>query len=466
MPGDEVQALEEGAAAADEPRVRTGPRHAAPRKPLLTRLQMPAGKAIALAAMPSAVLMGMGLTPTLAQAKPQPDSPFRDGPCVTAPDAEAEDDTDKAPEAEKDAEDAKGTDDQADKADGEDAKDAKNGGSEANEPTPSPSPAAPGSGSGAGAGSDGKADPAPSPSPSASGGQTAEPEPSPAPAETKNPLDPLGVGDALKQFGDDVKDFFTPGDETEAEDEPSASPSPTTPDATKDDSPVDQATKPVEDAVKDTVGGAKDGLDDTAEKAESAAEDAADKVKDGKDGAEDAVEPSPEEADPMAPDEDGKVPFPCVVEKKVAGEDETPPAPIPNDPWELEATSLLLKGLDYKGVVNLRTPDGRVKQALKFTVDDGTDIGDLHQIVGGPGGKRYHVEAAKGSTSTIRGGQTIMYTERLQGNLFGLIPIVFDPENPPPLNVPIAYFTNVKVTQAGQFGGTLTVPGLHQSITG
>jgi hypothetical protein len=57
-----------------------------------------------------------------------------------------------------------------------------------------------------------------------------------------------------------------------------------------------------------------------------------------------------------------------------------------------------------------------------------------------------------------------MYTERLKGNLFGLIPIVFDPEHPPPLNIPEAYFTNVEVSQAGQFGGNLTVPGLHQTI--
>jgi hypothetical protein len=27
-------------------------------------------------------------------------------------------------------------------------------------------------------------------------------------------------------------------------------------------------------------------------------------------------------------------------------------------------------------------------------------------------------------------------------------------------------FTDVKVTQAGQFGGTLTVPGLHNYFTG
>ena len=57
-----------------------------------------------------------------------------------------------------------------------------------------------------------------------------------------------------------------------------------------------------------------------------------------------------------------------------------------------------------------------------------------------------------------------MYTEELKGNLFGLIPITFSPKTPPPLNVPFAFFTDVKVTQAGQFGGTLTVPGPAQLL--
>lgn len=40
-----------------------------------------------------------------------------------------------------------------------------------------------------------------------------------------------------------------------------------------------------------------------------------------------------------------------------------------------------------------------------------------------------------------------MYTESLKGNLFGLIPIEFTPNSPPPLNVPFAFFTNVKVVE-------------------
>jgi hypothetical protein len=110
----------------------------------------------------------------------------------------------------------------------------------------------------------------------------------------------------------------------------------------------------------------------------------------------------------------------------------------------------------------VKTASGKVKKVLKYVISGGTDIGDLHQTVDDKqSGKTYHVQAASGSTSTIRDGDTVMYTESISGNLFGLIPITFTPDNPPPLNIPLIYFTNVKVVQAGQFGGTLTVPGLR-----
>ncbi|MGW1891067.1 hypothetical protein ACWCP6_12550 [Streptomyces sp. NPDC002004] len=426
MPADEVHHED----SLGDPRARSGPRHAAPRKPLLTRLHVPAGKAIAIAAMPTAVLMGMGLTPTLAQAKPLPKNPFQDGPCVTA-------------------NDEAGKDTQADQKDQQGSKDSTK------EPSASPSPSGDrtgsGSDSGSGSGSGDKTEPTPTPSSSAqpTGDETKTPEPTPTASKESNPLDPLGVGDALGNLlGGGSKDSASPTPSPSATSDGSGS-------GSKDSgSVVDKVTKPVTDTVDKAAGTAKDTADKTG-----------DTVKDTVKKAEDAATPSPSASDSAAPDADGKKPFPCVVEKKVAGKDETAPVQIPNQPWYLEASSLLLKGLDYKGVVNLTMPNGQTKQVLKFTVDNGTDIGDLHQIVDGPGGKKYHVQAAPGSTSTIRNGRTTMYTERLQGNLFGLIPIVFDPEHPPPLNVPIAYFTKVKVTQAGQFGGDLTVPGLHQSIT-
>ncbi|MEV6754049.1 hypothetical protein [Streptomyces sp. NPDC051214] len=446
MPADEVHHVD----SAGEPRARSGPRHAAPRKPLLTRLHVPAGKAIAIAAMPTAVLMGMGLTPQLAQAKPLPKNPFQDGPCVTAPDDASEATKDAEKEADKAAEE------KAEKAAKELAeKNAKDSAEkdEAAEPTPSPS-----AGDKAGSDADGSGKAEPTPSPSASEDDKAE-EPAPEPSETKNPLDPLGVGPALK-------DLFTP-DEKESESPkptPSASEKSTSSESAEDKAKdtVDDVTKPVDDTldgvkdgVKDGAGKAGDTVDKAKEDAEKAAEEAA-----GKAGSD---EPAAS-ADPMAPDEDGKKPFPCVVEKKVDGEAEQTPAPIPNQPWNLEASSLTLKGADYQGVVNLTMPNGKTKQALKYVVQN-TDIGDLHQIVEGPAGKKYHVQAEKGSTSTIRGGETTMYTESISGKLFGLIPITFDPEHPPPLNIPLIYFTDVKVQQAGQFGGNLHVPGLSQTIT-
>ncbi|WJV46113.1 hypothetical protein [Streptomyces flavofungini] len=498
MPADEARRGTD----ADTSRGRTGPRHAAPKKPLLTRLHVPAGKAIALAAMPTAVLMGMGLTPQLAQAKPGvPKNPFRDGPCVTAPDEQSKD-------AEKDAEDEQDAKEKAakeaaakaeaarekadearDKADGEDGGE-DGGGSGTSKPSGGGADAGssrPGSSgdadSGKGSGDSG-ADSGKDSGDSGKDDEDAADEP--APDKPKNPLDPLGLGDALK-------DILTPKEkkaqeekaeeeraaEEESGDDKSSGPSDDdAKDSDGEDSRSGKATKPAED----TLGKAKDGLKDTADKAEDRLKDAADKADDLADKAEKAAEKAKEKAegkgddegeeegeeeskDPMAPDEDGKKPFPCVVEKKVAGDDEQSPAPIPNQPWHLEASSLLLKGADYKGVVNLKMPDGRTKQALKYIISGGTDIGDLHQIVESPNGKKYHVQAAKGSTSTIRGGDTTMYTERISGNLFGLIPVTFDPEHPPPLNLPLIYFTNVKVQQAGQFGGELTIPGLHQSIT-
>ncbi|MFE0104815.1 hypothetical protein [Streptomyces sp. NPDC059009] len=444
MPADEVHHED----SVEESRARTGPRHAAPKKPLITRLHIPAGKAMAIAAMPTAVLMGMGLTPTLASAKPGvPKNPFQDGPCVTAPDKDAEKDAEadkKKDEAAKDAKDKAAAEEAKKKAD--DAKDKA-------EPTPEPS-----AGDKAGTDSKDKAEPTPTPSAGDKDDDAKEPEPTPTPTETKNPLDPLGVGDA-------IKDFFTPDDKKSESPEPtpSASEESKKPEDTAKDT-AEKVTKPVEDTVDKVKDGVKDTTDkaeDTADKAEDEVDKAADKAKDK---ADDAT-PGAEAKDPMAPDENGKKPFPCVVEKKADGKDEKTPAPIPDASWKLEASSLLLKGADYQGVVNLTTAGGKQKQALKYVISNGVDIGDLHQTTEGPNGRKFHLYGAKGSTSTMRGAPTTMLTESISGKLFGLIPITFDPEHPPPINIPLIYFTDVTVKQAAQFDGNLTVPGLHQSVT-
>jgi hypothetical protein len=218
------------------------------------------------------------------------------------------------------------------------------------------------------------------------------------------------------------------------------------------DAPSD-TVKETTDKVTDT---AKDTVKDTGEAAKKAAEKAAEGAAEAT--ASPTASPSPS-ASPSVDPED----CPAATDAEGGVDNQIL---VPDDPWYLEASSLTLKGADYQGIVEVKTASGATKRVLKYVINDGTDIGDLHQLVKDKqSGKTHHVQAAKGSTSTITDGKTVMYTEKISGNLLGLIPVTFDPEHPPPLNIPLIYFTKVKVTQAGQFGGTLTVPGLHQYVT-
>ncbi|MER6292303.1 hypothetical protein ACH4UX_31700 [Streptomyces althioticus] len=436
MPADEVT----HGADVEASRVRTGPRHAAPKKPLFTRFHMPAGKAIAIAAMPTAVLMGMGFTPTLAQADDQPSSrnltadEFKE--CLEAIEKADKGDASASPTPSATASESASEDDKEPSADPT--------GSAPAEEAPEKD-AGKGSDSSPDSGSDDKAEPAPTPSATA-GAQAADTEPAPSPSETDKNL--------LEQIGDAIKDVFTPGGKAEEtpSPSPSASASSSAPAEEKTDEKGEEASqKPAEKAAGDVLDKVGDAAQDATEKAEEAAEEETKEP-------EATASPSPSESSgidledcPVATDAEGG------VDNNV---------PLPDDPWYLNASSLLLKGADYKGIVEVRTANGTKKKVLKYVISDGTDIGDLHQTVKDKqSGKTYHVQAAKGSTSTIRDGDTVMYTESISGNLLGLIPITFDPENPPPLNIPLIYFTKVTVQQAGQFGGTLHVPGLHQYVT-
>ncbi|MEU0127243.1 hypothetical protein [Streptomyces sp. NPDC006289] len=408
---------------------RRGPRHAAPRKSLMTKLHMPAGKkAFALAAMPTAVFVGMGLTPKLAMADDSSDIPFAAGPCVTRSDEPAESQEPEAkPTPTATASGDAGKDD-AGKDDGGKDDSGKDDAAE----TPKPSASASASGEGTS-----EETPEDKTAPSAT----------PTPTKSKNPLDPLGVGDALK-------DLFDGPDKETAEPSPSATtetpkPSESTPAPTK---PVEKATE----AAKDTVDKTTDAIREAAEKAGKDVEELDDDVK-GLDPVKDKDIP-----------DGAKERFPCPTSdpKALAAADLEQGIPLlPDDPWILESSKLTLTGLDYAGIVEVKTYSGKVKKVLKFTADS-IDIKDLHQLTTGPAGTTGHVKAEEGSTSTIRNGTVTLYTEELKGNLFGIIPITFSPETPPPLNVPFAFFTNVKVTQAGQFGGSLKVPGLQNYFTG
>ncbi|MER8012673.1 hypothetical protein ACIQ7S_07005 [Streptomyces griseoluteus] len=441
MPADEVTHGPD----VDGSRARTGPRHAAPKKLLFTRLHMPAGKAIASVAMPTAVLMGMGFTSTLAIADSGGGTPASN--------------SQKAADY-KDCVEALGG-----KVDDTSASPSPSAGESTASSTPSPSASA---GDKAGAG-DGKAsspdsgsgdddkggDPATGSSSSASKPAAAPSAQAPAakgsPAATPSPSASAKAADGglLGTIGDAIGDVLTGGKQAGT---PSATPTPsaTEPAPSASGTPAPSAsskapTKGDEDKTAGTPAAGAGSSTKAGEKAEETPEPSTSA----------SATPSPSASASDAAEDCEK------ATDDVGGIDNK--QLLADDPWYLNASSLLLKGADYQGVVQVRTASGKVKKVLKYVISDGTDIGDLHQTVKDKAsGKTYHVQAGKGTTSTIRGGDTTMYTESISGKLFGLIPITFSPDSPPPLNIPLIYFTDVTVQQAAQFGGTLTIPKLHQ----
>lgn len=428
MRGDEALPAD-----GDGPRTRLAPRHAAPRKSLFTKLQMPAGKAIAIAAMPTAVLMGMGITPHLALADEMPKNPYAPGPCVTQSDTPPPDATTTKPSTKPSASES-----------------AAPSTKPASSPSPSASTAEPKTAAKAlpKAAPTTAAKAAPKSAPTAAAPSTA-PKATPSPTKSFNPWDPLGVGDAIK----DVLGLNKTATPTTA---PTTAPTTKAPTTAPTTAP---AKAPSTSSARTPAASSSSppALAGKSARTGTAGEDATDK-------------PTPEKSATATPSAtpsatDGKTPFPCPTHDAKALADapyETEHGLLPDQPWYLESSALTLYGLDYKGIVTVKTTNGTLKKVLKFTASS-LDIQDLHQLVNGVG-YVHHVQG-KGTKSTIKDGTVTMYTEELKGNLFGIIPVTFSPDTPPPINVPLAVFTNVKIRQAGQFGGTLHISNLHQSTT-
>ncbi|MFJ9709353.1 hypothetical protein [Streptomyces sp. NPDC101234] len=448
MPADEVT----HGTDVDESRVRTGPRHAAPKRPLFTRFHMPAGKAIASVAMPTAVLVGFGFTSSLAIAdtnntstsNSQKANEYKD--CVTAldsasPSASASDDSTSSatPSATASADATK------DSTSSGKSSSSDSGSGDTATPTPSASKSSStsssdSSGSSGSSGSDSTA--TPSPSASASSG-----------------------GNLLETIGDAITGILSGGTTSSSSDSTaSATPSPSASASSKSSSSSSSSSSSTsgKSSSRDAGSSASGTVKDTVSKATKAVTDT---VKDTTGTATKAAADATSSASPSPSASSTTSAGNCeAATDDVSGVDNK--EAVADNPWYLSASSLTLKSADYQGVVEVKTASGAKKKVLKYVISGGTDIGNLHQTVKDTTiGKTYHVQAASGSTSTITGGATTMYTESISGNLFGLIPITFSPDNPPPLNIPLIYFTNVKVVQAAQFGGTLHVPGMHVYTT-
>jgi hypothetical protein len=154
---------------------------------------------------------------------------------------------------------------------------------------------------------------------------------------------------------------------------------------------------------------------------------------------------------------------------------------MPVEPWTLHSSDLKLINTEFHGVVTIQLADGSYERVLKFTAD-AVDIGNL-DMSANQRGQEIHVKGGPGSTSTERGGLVTMYVKELKGTILaaegiplGILNINIDltPDTLPQWlynligSVPIPLqleLGNMTAIQAGQFGGNLTIPGMHLYYT-
>ncbi|HEX5202421.1 DUF6114 domain-containing protein [Paractinoplanes rhizophilus] len=142
-------------------------------------------------------------------------------------------------------------------------------------------------------------------------------------------------------------------------------------------------------------------------------------------------------AEPSATDDE----IPCLgprVYGKVASPDDIPT--VAKKPGVMEVDSLTMYDSTYDGVVDMPTAGGGSYKALKFTMDKAVNK-PFSLTIDEPNGSQTKI-TSKTLTTT---GTVKFYTSRFEGKLFGIIPVVFTPERPPPLTLPILWFTDAKI---------------------
>ncbi|MER8183782.1 hypothetical protein [Kitasatospora sp. NPDC094015] len=398
-----------------------GPRHAAPRAGVRSRLR---GRALAIAAVPTALLVGAAYAPTLAMA----DSKTA---CASAPDTVIEETP--VPQSEiKVAPESGGTGS------------ASSGSGAATQAGPSTAP--------------GTASAKPQDAPAQTG--SAQAGPAAFTTSTGQAVRTSGV----QQAGliDDIVDgIFHPGGGKSA----TPSPVPTAPGSSASTPASPPASAPAAAAPAAPAAAAPAAPSATAKASGSTAAKAP------------ASKPKTSAAPTVPPSAAASANPNCAVDTSgLSARAATAGHVVPEQNWTLKSSRLALHGSVFNGVYDVKTPTGS-KRVLKFTTAS-VDIGNLDMSTIQIPGLTFHVKSAPNSTSTMRNGPITMYVERLSGHLseiYGLpIPIdlgeiTLTPDTLPKWlwdllsGIPIPLdltLDNATAVQAGQFGGTLKIPGM------
>ncbi|MDH6128022.1 hypothetical protein [Kitasatospora sp. GP82] len=408
-----------------------GPRHAAPRVKVRSRLR---GRAVAIAAVPTALLMGT--IPSIAMADVQ-----KDKGCATAADTVLEETP--VPKSEiTPVPDPKPTSTKA-------ARPSEQPTAQPDSQTQQPAPVS---------------TPTTVPSPTVSATATTHPRPQQAAATTS----PTPKADSVGPAGI-LDDILDPILHLGSHRSPTPTPAPT-PKATSAPSPsATPGPPPAKTRVPEAETPAAESPSPSSSPSASDSETAS-PAPSGSPTATPSSSPSPSASPTKNPN--------CQVDTRAlsAGKAE-PNRLVPEQNWTLHSSTLGLYGAKFYGLVDVRTQT-TTKRVLKFVVDR-VDIGDLDMSTLEGNGMTFHVKGAPGSTSTMRDGEVTMYVERLSGHLSKILglPLPIDlgeitltPDTLPQWlydligSVPIPLDLEMKqvtAVQAGQFGGTLSIPGMQ-----
>jgi hypothetical protein len=135
--------------------------------------------------------------------------------------------------------------------------------------------------------------------------------------------------------------------------------------------------------------------------------------------------------------------------------------------WHLDATSLTLYMLVYKGVITINTPAGPVN-VLDFHADSADVVSMVTYSANPKTGKNDYANGGQGKTVHLTNVE--FHVLQQTGNLGGLIPVTLAPGNlitnllgiTQGIPIPIPeYFSGVHVDQYLMTADTLSIPGFH-----
>ncbi len=133
-----------------------------------------------------------------------------------------------------------------------------------------------------------------------------------------------------------------------------------------------------------------------------------------------------------------------------------PGQPLVNEVPSKQITARLSQsGLSYDGIVDLPTHSGTIR-VLQFSLRSSTST-PFELQVRAPNGGTISLRSSKLTVS----GQVRFFTTQIKGKLFGLVPVTFTPESPPPLVVPELFFTDATVQLVFVHCDRLTAPALR-----